>query len=151
MRNPKIGLLPLYVELYDLTCAEIRPDIDAFHKKVGDALTGCGMDVVNVPVCRLAAEFEAAIKEFEAADVDAIVTVHLAYSPSLQSEKALAATKLPIIVLDTTPDYTYDQFTDPSALMLNHGIHGVQDMWVQSLGWEDSLEKEMATHSSILA
>ena len=24
-------------------------------------------------------------------------------------------------------------------------------MWVQSLGWEDSLEEEMATHSSILA
>uniref|UniRef100_A0A452FA52 Uncharacterized protein n=1 Tax=Capra hircus TaxID=9925 RepID=A0A452FA52_CAPHI len=23
--------------------------------------------------------------------------------------------------------------------------------WVQSLGWEDPLEKEMATHSSILA
>ena len=25
------------------------------------------------------------------------------------------------------------------------------ETWVQSLGWEDSLEKEMATHSSILA
>ena len=24
------------------------------------------------------------------------------------------------------------------------------DPWVQSLGWEDALEKEMATHSSIL-
>ena len=24
-------------------------------------------------------------------------------------------------------------------------------MWVRSLGWEDSLEREMATHSSILA
>ena len=24
-------------------------------------------------------------------------------------------------------------------------------MWVQSLGWEDSLEEAMATHSSILA
>ena len=24
-------------------------------------------------------------------------------------------------------------------------------MWVQSLGWEDALEKEMATHASILA
>ena len=24
-------------------------------------------------------------------------------------------------------------------------------MWVRSLGWEDSLEEEMATHSSILA
>ena len=25
------------------------------------------------------------------------------------------------------------------------------EMWVQSLGWEDSLEEGMATHSSILA
>ena len=25
----------------------------------------------------------------------------------------------------------------------------MQKMWVQSLGWEDLLEKEMATHSSI--
>ena len=24
-------------------------------------------------------------------------------------------------------------------------------MWVESLGWEDTLEKEMATHSSIFA
>lgn len=128
MRNPKIGLLPLYVELYDRTTPEVRPDIDAFHKKVGDTLTAQGLEVVNVPVCRLAPEFAAAIAEFEKQDVDAIVTVHLAYSPSLESEKALAATKLPIIVMDTTPDYTYDQHTDPSALMLNHGIHGVQDM-----------------------
>ena len=27
----------------------------------------------------------------------------------------------------------------------------VQENWVQSLGWEDPLEKGMATHSSILA
>ena len=27
----------------------------------------------------------------------------------------------------------------------------VQEIWVQSLSWEDPLEKEMATHSSILA
>ena len=27
----------------------------------------------------------------------------------------------------------------------------MQETWVQSLGWEDPLEKEMATRSSILA
>ena len=27
----------------------------------------------------------------------------------------------------------------------------MQEMWIQSLGGEDPLEKEMATHSSILA
>ena len=30
-------------------------------------------------------------------------------------------------------------------------LPAVQETWVQSLGWEDSLEKEMATHSNILA
>ena len=30
-------------------------------------------------------------------------------------------------------------------------LSAVQQAWVQSLGWEDSLEKETATHSSILA
>ena len=27
----------------------------------------------------------------------------------------------------------------------------MQETWVRSLGWQDPLEKEMATHSSILA
>ena len=26
----------------------------------------------------------------------------------------------------------------------------IQEIWIRSLGWEDPLEKEMATHSSIL-
>ena len=30
-------------------------------------------------------------------------------------------------------------------------LPAMQEIWVQSLGWEDPLEKEMATHSSILA
>lgn len=128
MRNPKIGLLPLYVELYDLTTPEVRPDIDAAHAYASKCLSRRGMEVVDVPVCRLAGEFETAIAQFESADVDAIVTLHLAYSPSLESEKALANVKLPLIILDTTPSYTYDQNTDPDQLVLNHGIHGVQDM-----------------------
>ena len=30
-------------------------------------------------------------------------------------------------------------------------LAAMQETWVQSLGWEDPLEKGMATHSSILA
>jgi len=30
-------------------------------------------------------------------------------------------------------------------------LPAVQETWVQSLGWDDPLEKGMATHSSILA
>ena len=34
--------------------------------------------------------------------------------------------------------------------MVKH-LSAMQETWVQSLGWEDPLEKEMATHSSTLA
>ena len=30
-------------------------------------------------------------------------------------------------------------------------LPAMQEIWVQSLGWEDSLEKGMATHTSIFA
>ena len=30
-------------------------------------------------------------------------------------------------------------------------LPAMQENWVQSLGWEDPLEKDMATHTSILA
>ena len=30
-------------------------------------------------------------------------------------------------------------------------MSAMQETWVRSLGWEDPLEEEMATHSSILA
>ena len=30
-------------------------------------------------------------------------------------------------------------------------LPAMQETWVQSVGWEDTLEKGMATHSSILA
>ena len=36
------------------------------------------------------------------------------------------------------------------AQTVNH-LPTMRETWVQPLGWEDLLEKEMATHSSILA
>ena len=39
-------------------------------------------------------------------------------------------------------------FTGGSAVK---NLHAVQETWVQSLGQEDPLEQEMATHPSILA
>lgn len=128
MKTPKIGFLPLYVELYDRSSPEYRPIVESHYALACEKLRGVGLDVVTAPICRLEPEFEAAIARFEAEEVDAIVTLHLAYSPSLESQKPLAHTKLPLIILDTTPSYTYDQHTDADELMTNHGIHGVMDM-----------------------
>jgi L-arabinose isomerase len=128
MKKPRVGLLPLYLELYDIKRPERRPRIEGFYEQIAAALTDRGLEVSTVQVCRLKAEFNAAIRKFEDDAVDAIVTLHLAYSPSLESSEALASTSLPLVVLDTTPAYSYGPGQDPAEVSYNHGIHGVQDM-----------------------
>ncbi|MHB1000403.1 MAG: L-arabinose isomerase family protein [Armatimonadota bacterium] len=128
MSNPRIGLLPLYLELYDNVISEARPGMEAFASTIVSAFQEKGLDVTVAPVCRLKPEFDSAVKMLEDAKVDAIVTLHLAYSPSLECAQALSETKLPIIVLDTTPTYAFGPGQDPAEIMGNHGIHGVQDM-----------------------
>ena len=39
----------------------------------------------------------------------------------------------------------------PFVVQLVNNPPAIRETWVQSLGWEDPLEKETATHSSILA
>ncbi len=129
MKKAKIGLLPLYIKLYDdFSDPSRRVMIEEFYGKITKLLEEKGLEVITSPICRLHDEFAAAVKSFEDADVDALVTLHLAYSPSLESADVLAATKLPIIVFDTTPDYEFNFNTDSGKIGTNHGIHGVQDM-----------------------
>ena len=47
--------------------------------------------------------------------------------------------------------YTDMGFPGGSCLMMVKNLPAIQETWVQSLGEEDPLEKEMAIHSSILA
>lgn len=129
MRPLKIGLLPFYLELYDrISPPELRKQFENFYNALTENFERRVVKVIPAPICRLRPEFAAAVKKFESEKVDAIVTLHLAYSPSLESAQILAQTRLPVIVLDTTPDYAFDNSRSPDRIMFNHGIHGVQDM-----------------------
>jgi L-arabinose isomerase len=130
MARTKIGLLPLYLKLYDdsPSIKAKRARIEEFPRTIAAELTARGLEVVLAPVCRIEKEFAAAVRKFESEKVDALVTLHLAYSPSLESSTILAGTHLPIIVLDTTPTWSFSSEQDPDEVMFNHGIHGVQDM-----------------------
>ena len=120
----KIGLLPLYLALYDKCRPDIADEIRSFSGKIAKKLEDNGFEVIVSPACRLKNEFAQAVELFENSNCQAVVTLHLAYSPSLESIDSLAGTSLPIVVIDTTPDFEFD----PSLIMPNHGIHGVQDM-----------------------
>lgn len=124
----KIGLLPMYLKLYDDRIPDMHSRIDTFLNSVSDEFEKRGLQVISSPVCRIRSEFEKSVQAFEEAGVDALVTFHLAYSPSLESSDVLAKTRLPVVVLDTTPTFEFGPLQDPWEIMFNHGIHGVQDM-----------------------
>ncbi len=123
----KIGYLPLYIKLYDDIGSDRAP-MEKFYADTARLFEEKGLEVVTCDFCRIKPEFEKAIAEFEAADVDAIVTWHAAYSPSLESIDALVGTSLPIIVFDSTPTLEFTPEGGDGPLMANHGIHGVMDM-----------------------
>lgn len=126
--RPKAGLLPLYLELYDDRIPGMRDELVPFLGKVGDALNREGIEVATAPICRLKDEVADAVRYFEREGADCIVTLHLAYSPSLEALDPLLATTLPIVMCDTTTDIAFDCSVDSSRLLYNHGIHGVQDL-----------------------
>ncbi|MFC1479449.1 hypothetical protein ACFL6F_02530 [Planctomycetota bacterium] len=128
MSKAKIGLLGLYLELYDNAMPERRAEVAVFYDTIASELTNRGVEVVTADLCRVKSEFRDAVSLFEHENVDAIVTLHLAYSPSLECADILAKTNLPLIVLDTTIDFEFSSRTKPDRIMYNHGIHGVMDM-----------------------
>ena len=126
-RIPKVGLLPLYLKLYDDILPERRSEFDGFVEAIGAAFESRGMTVETAPICCVTDEFDAAIQQCEAVGVDCLVTLHLAYSPSLESIDAMCRTDLPIVILDTTMDAAFGVDVSADRIMYNHGIHGVMD------------------------
>lgn len=128
MPSPTVGLLPLYIALYDQVKPEVRGRLEAFYERIAGQLEGRGVKVLRTAPCRREPEVAAAVRKFEEAGAHAVVTLHLAYSPSLESAAVLATTKLPILVLDTTETLAFGPDQSPDEIMYNHGIHGVQDL-----------------------
>lgn len=124
----KIGFLPLYIKLYDDMLPEQRLVHLVRYDEMCKMFEEKGFEVERADMCRIEPEFTKAVSDFEKAEVDVIVTVHMAYSPSLESIKALSETKLPIVVYDVTFAEEFSQIQDPDEISYNHGIHGVMDM-----------------------
>ena len=123
----KIGLLPLYIQLYEECAPTYHDPAQRAAENAADALRKCGFEVESTSLCHVEPEISAAVRNFETSGCQVLVTLHAAYSPSLEAIGALVETDLPIVVFDTTPDAEFE-FEFGGKLMLNHGIHGVQDI-----------------------
>ncbi len=127
-RKPKVGLLPLYLKLYDEIFPQLRNEFEPLLRDISAAFTNEGVEPVRGNICRQEHEIRQVIQFLQKEDIDLLVTIHLAYSLSLEAIPALSEVSCPILLLDTTMDYSFDQNVNPERLMMNHGIHGVQDL-----------------------
>ena len=128
MSKIKVGFLPLYIKLYDDSGTNRKPYEDHMNMMIG-MLEAEGLEVVAAPVCRINPEFVEEVAKLKEQDITALITYHLAYHPSLESIEVLKNVGVPIIVLDSTPDYSLvDRAGYYNGISPNHGIHGVQDM-----------------------
>ena len=125
----RAGLLPLYIDIYDVHSRHVRPRLRAFYDEIAKRLGDFGIEIITTEdFCCLKPQFEEAVALFESAHADAIITLHMAYSPSLEAVDALVGTDLPIVICDTTETRTFTNLQSEGEIMYNHGIHGVMDL-----------------------
>jgi len=123
----KIGFLPTYMQLFDENVPQMKKNCEVFTSDISKKLEAL-FKVIKTPIVKVKADFKKAVELFEKESVDAIITLHLAYSLSGEAAEALSETSLPIIILNTTPDHYFGPGHDPARILYNHGIHGVQDL-----------------------
>jgi hypothetical protein len=63
----KIGLLPLYLKLYDDVSQESRPRMQDFVDAIAGVFSARGIAVEKSGICRIEPEFESAVTGFESA------------------------------------------------------------------------------------
>jgi len=125
---PRVGLLPLYLKLYDEVRPEARPEMEAFADRVAEKLQSAGLDVLRGETACVRFEVERTLRQLMEREPDLLATLHLAYSPSLESVDALTHTQIPLLMLDTTPKPDFGEDATADDMFANHGIHGVQDL-----------------------
>jgi len=126
--TPRVGILPLHLALYDQVVPQLRESREAFARTLADRLAARGLGVELAATCTLRPQVEQQLEALASKKLDLLATLHLAYSPSLESAEPLARCPLPLALLDTTEAPRFDEAATRDDMLANHGIHGVQDL-----------------------
>ena len=127
MPEIKAGFLPLYLKLYDDAMPGEDEQFAPYLQSLKNRIEECGVTLISPGVIFDTPHVERAKRMFAEEHVSFVITVHLAYSPSLLVADFLENLNVPILVLDTTPEFTFENL-EKNYLMRNHGIHGVMDL-----------------------
>ncbi len=126
--RPKVGLLALTLELYETLLPDLRGSREAWLRGAVIPALQDQADILFTRAVFRREDIEAAVAEFEAARVDAVLVILLTYSPSQLALPALQRTRLPIVIWNTQELGAVDQAFTLANMVDNHGVHGTQDL-----------------------
>jgi len=125
-RQPRIGLLGIMQELYDDMIPGITERQGQYAAAVAERLAGVA-DVRFTRPARNREDIESIAGELADADVDGIAIVMLTYGPAMRTVRALADTRVPLLLANIQPERSITAGWDMADLTYNQGIHGAQD------------------------
>jgi L-arabinose isomerase len=125
-RQPRIGLLGIMQELYDVMIPGITEHQARYAESVAERLSGVASVRFTRPA-RNRDDVEAIARELVAEDVDGIMIVMLTYGPAMRTVRALTQTPVPLLLANIQPERTVTAKWNMDDLTYNQGIHGAQD------------------------
>ena len=126
--KPKVGVLvmALLEDDYNKT-AHVRPMAQQVAEKIG-GIIGKYAETVCPPLVEEEYQAEAAARMFNAAGVDLIVAVEVAYTKGLVPTRCFLDTTAPVLVWNTQQIEFLPEEADFDLIMLNSGMAGVPEM-----------------------
>ena len=126
--KPKIGVLVLALleDDYNKT-AHVRPMAQKAADRIGGILAAFG-DTVCPPLVEEENQAEAAAQMFNAAGVDLIVAVEVAYTKGVVPVRCFLNTTAPVVVWNTQQIRYLPEDADFDLIMVNSGMCGVPEM-----------------------
>lgn len=125
-KRPQIGLLGLMTDGYEPIFPGITARQEAYAREIVDTCKA-SVDLHFPGAAKNRAEIEQTVSDFNAAKLDGILIVLLAYSQGAWILRALQDNRLPIALAIVQPDQVVDSDWQELDLTVNQGIHGAQD------------------------
>ena len=126
--KPKVGVLvmALLEDDYNKT-AHMRPVAQKAADRIGEII-GRYAETVCPPLVEEEHQAEAAAQMFNAADVDLIVAVEVAYTKGVVPTRCFLSTTAPVLVWNTQQIQFLPEDADFDLIMVNSGMAGVPEM-----------------------
>ncbi len=126
--RPRVGLLALTLELYEQLAPDLRPGRERWVREHVLPALASAAEVRFTRAVSRRDDIERVVADYENEQLDALLVMHLTYSPSGHALPALKRTRLPILVWNTQELAGVGPEVTKGGLLENHGVHGTQDL-----------------------